>query len=415
MQKSSPVTGKLFGSILGDIVEKQPIEKPAPPSVSTANAKGFPSIPNVLPQRRKKVSAFKQRQNRQRDSQPAKQSETQGIDEENEARLSQMSRTEIEDALQELQSSLSPEALEVLKLRSKQKYGQMNEEQLNHEEQKTTKEQRNVYSSMEPVVQRVLDSASQAGQDPDGLLEANETVRQELPVGEKKTVRFAEEPEVTPVPEQSSVSGNAEQSKTATALNAAKFADEVHIPQKRVDLNPEDKNFYEALHEKYFPNLPVDEKHMQWLRDPLPVEDTYNPDMEFLTAKELRFGFKGQLITPSQSQQIPVNEGLHHHGDAPMSAGYTIVELAHLMRSRVPAQRCIAIQTIGRALYRLNKDEFGPELGPELHTLVEDAQIIPLLMASASDQERHLSVRSLAIEALWLWKESQQKRTREAY
>ena len=51
--------------------------------------------------------------------------------------------------------------------------------------------------------------------------------------------------------------------------------------------------------------------------------------------------------------------GLHHHGAAPEDAGYTIGELAHLARSTVPAQRCVAFQTLGRVLYRLGRGEFG--------------------------------------------------------
>ncbi|KAG7150343.1 RNA polymerase II-associated protein rba50 like [Verticillium longisporum] len=65
------------------------------------------------------------------------------------------------------------------------------------------------------------------------------------------------------------------------------------------------------------------------------------------------------MLPPRLSRQIPVSKGLHHHGQAPEAAGYTIEELSILARSAVAAQRCIAFQTIGRIFYRLGKGEWG--------------------------------------------------------
>ncbi|KAK1067871.1 hypothetical protein LTR33_011270, partial [Friedmanniomyces endolithicus] len=73
----------------------------------------------------------------------------------------------------------------------------------------------------------------------------------------------------------------------------------------------------------------------------------------------LRFSFTGELLAPRTASLIPVTAGLHHHGDSPEAAGYTVAELAHLSRSTYAAQRCVAFQTLGRFLYRLGKGEFG--------------------------------------------------------
>jgi hypothetical protein len=47
---------------------------------------------------------------------------------------------------------------------------------------------------------------------------------------------------------------------------------------------------------------------------------------------------------------IALGVGLHHHGQSPDKAGYTIRELARLSRSTVPSQRTIALQSLGAVL-----------------------------------------------------------------
>ena len=66
-------------------------------------------------------------------------------------------------------------------------------------------------------------------------------------------------------------------------------------------------------------------------------------DTNTTTAPEnLRFGFRGTIITSQASASIPVTLGLHHHGRNPGAAGYTINELSIYARSTVAAQRCFA-------------------------------------------------------------------------
>ncbi|KAJ2707680.1 hypothetical protein H4R19_004879 [Coemansia spiralis] len=47
-------------------------------------------------------------------------------------------------------------------------------------------------------------------------------------------------------------------------------------------------------------------------------------------ASRLRFAFDGQIL--EEEDAVPTNIGLHHHGDDPDRAGYTIPELLHLSR-----------------------------------------------------------------------------------
>jgi hypothetical protein len=115
------------------------------------------------------------------------------------------------------------------------------------------------------------------------------------------------------------------------------------------------------------------------------------------------------------SRTIPVTKGLHHHGEAPEAAGYTIPELAWLARSSMPSQRCLAYQTLGRMLYRLGRGDWGTgeggrngeedDLAFALWRCFQQGRVLESLEAEASlpEGKGHLSCKTYAIEALWLF------------
>jgi len=198
-----------------------------------------------------------------------------------------------------------------------------------------------------------------------------------------------------------------------------------HFPVPDVpDLDPSDPNFLQTLHEKYFPSLPSDPSKLAWMA-PVPTKDSqadkespYYPHPE-IGVSALRFDFRGRFLSPRVSRSIPSTKGLHHHGEAPEAAGYTIAELARLARSAVPAQRCMAYQTLGRILYRLGRGEWGKTENDPIATGVWDAvkkgRVLESLMEAASGEGGHRGSRAYATEALWLfekggWKETHKGR-----
>ena len=64
--------------------------------------------------------------------------------------------------------------------------------------------------------------------------------------------------------------------------------------------------------------------------------------------RQARFDFHGKLV--DQSDDIPEHLGLHHHGDDPSSAGYTLEELIVLARSSFLQQRVLALQVLARII-----------------------------------------------------------------
>jgi len=233
----------------------------------------------------------------------------------------------------------------------------------------------------------------------------------------------------------------------------------IHFPQPTTTsspLDPSDPDFLQKLHSRYFPHLPASPTSLSWLAPPSlslenPSPSSYSPSHTSLSPSSLRFDFRGRLLPPRLAAQIPVTAGLHHHGDAPEAAGYTIRELAHLSRSTVPAQRCVAMQTLGRVLYRLGRGDFGGDDGGEvggrgegewvgerrdgeeggddegaerggggrelylgLWKCIEEGRVLETLMEEAGREEGrgNRSVWVTATEAVWLWQRGGGKRVR---
>jgi hypothetical protein len=204
----------------------------------------------------------------------------------------------------------------------------------------------------------------------------------------------------------------------------------VHFPKPdQSPLDPNSDTFLDDLHKTYFPNMAHDPTKLTWMQPANTSENApYDPTASNIEPKDLRFDFNGQLIPPSLAATLPTTLGLHHHADAPSAAGYTISELARLARSAFPAQRCIAMQTLGRTLYRLGIGEFGDEsdvdvvepagvgeravMAEGLWEAVEEGRIIETLTEEAGRKTGHQTSIMVAQEAVWNWRRGGGRRKR---
>eukprot|EP00178_Gracilaria_changii_P020756 TRINITY_DN606_c0_g1_i1.p1 TRINITY_DN606_c0_g1~~TRINITY_DN606_c0_g1_i1.p1 ORF type:complete len:1167 (-),score=154.21 TRINITY_DN606_c0_g1_i1:19546-23046(-) len=59
-----------------------------------------------------------------------------------------------------------------------------------------------------------------------------------------------------------------------------------------------------------------------------------------------RFDLDGNILTKEQIHALPTHKGLHHHGTAPESAGYTLADLLILTRSTILSQRVVALKVL---------------------------------------------------------------------
>lgn len=192
-------------------------------------------------------------------------------------------------------------------------------------------------------------------------------------------------------------------------------------------LSLDDPDFDKKLHDRYFPQLPRDVDKMKWMQ---PIDDGEAESLNngvLGAVSDCRFDFKGNLVPPSREIDSTTISALHHHAQDPQLAGYNLLELDHLARSTFPSQRCIAIQTLGRILYKLGKQSYYqlvPEIDAETYKedgsiekvmnkiyamfwdLVKEIGIIDWLEYTSIEKNTpNISVRNYAIDALWLWKQ----------
>ena len=404
---STQAAGSKLG-LVGDVKERvsSPDAKPPSPPAIKSSETGFP-----VHRTRKGPSRFK----RKRESQNMRHGESNGnhvgnistneapalgqdtgtqsgtrdqsIDEENKRRLAQMSQGEIEEARRELMAGLSPSLIEKL-LRKANIEG----------DQKDSKWAIQASDKERPhLIHVAAKQVTFEGAEP-----SNETVQED----QIRSGSFGpEDPPLHPPPDL----------RPACSNEPFPTISDIHFPKPPgpPELDPSDPNFLEALHSTYYPSLPADLSNLSWMTPIDPESEAnsvYSPSQQSLPPSALRFDFRGRLLPPRLSSQIPTTKGLHHHGHAPSSAGYTIPELAHLARSAYPAQRCIAYQTLGRILYRLGKGDFGQEgddLCEGLWQLMDEGRVVENLTTTASKGEEggNRSVWVTATDAVWLWRQ----------
>lgn len=444
--KSNPT--KLFGAtslaLVSDIKERpSPSSAPSAPRLKNSET-GFPAHNK----RRTKPSTFKHARANQHPKTADEQNivpatshpqfrhenketevhEAREIDEENKLRMAQMSPEEIEEARQELLSTLSPSLVERLLKRANIDEDKGIENQ--DIEPRPPNPQRKSLDEEDERLERLLKSAKI--DEGEGFQtetahhgDSQKTSQDQNPPKHKvyftpASPTFAQDgPPLIPPSDL----------LPASSTPARDLSQQPHtsLPSPP-PLNPDSPNFLSLLRETYFPSLPANPQSLSWLAPTSNTTDensssSYSPNLDSLPASSLRFDFKGHLLPPRLAAQIPTTKGLHHHGDAPDAAGYTIPELARLARSAFPAQRCIAFQTLGRVLYRLGRGDFGHAGGEEeeddedkggggnlaegLWELMEEGKVLDVLCEVAGREGERAGNRScwvFATEAVWLWR-----------
>ncbi|CCT67383.1 related to Plasmodium yoelii rhoptry protein [Fusarium fujikuroi] len=413
---------------INDIVEHDTsTKKPAEFNDLPISSTGFPQH-----KRRWKTSAFKQKRagaagattpaEQPKAGKPSQASssdvdfkdiERQRIDQENQEKIANMTPAEIAQAQEDIMNGLNPALIQRLLSRANI------EEPTGPSPFDAPKQEKQQEAQDPPPTIKVEDAATN---------EAPESTSATTPHARKASIESASQSShsVSQEPSLKKVSDHYDEDKAPTQIPPDLFPitdqpKSVHfpVPPALADLDPSDPNFLESLHKKYFPNLPADPSKLAWMA-PIPTEDSpadkdssYYPHPE-IAVNALRFDFQGRFLSPRVSRSIPSSKGLHHHGDAPEAAGYTVAELAHLARSAVPAQRCMAFQTLGRILYRLGLGEWGKSeddpIAMGIWAVVKKGRVLDSLTEAAMNENGHRGSRVYATEALWLfekggWKE----------
>ena len=383
--------------ILRDIQEREVTDKePSAPSLPSTSKRGFPAHKtrhpphfmrkrqNESPNKNQALTSISQARNPEQHSPTGKNVFDSSIDQENRDRLAEMSEEDILRAQRELESSLTPTVIDrLLKRRDASNDSEIPDE---------STEGRSPYR---PGVTEAVSTSTPSQHTDHGL----------------SSLSLEDKPPARPPDDLHPVASS----------EPLPPAPDIHFPQRppAPELDPDDPDFLEKLHSTYFPSLPADPTNLAWMSAPTDEEQSqYSPDQASFAPSTVRFDFRGRLLPPRLSSQIPVSKGLHHHGLAPKSAGYTIPELSRLSRSSVASQQCIAFQTLGRILFRMGKGEFGREgddLFDGLWELIETSQVLQVMIRiAANENEGNRSVWATATDAVWLWRKGGGKPKKEA-
>ncbi|KAL4922155.1 RPAP1-like protein [Aspergillus aurantiobrunneus] len=419
-QTPAPTSTFAIPGVIGEIQERTPAAPPAPPTLKSAS--GFPAH-----RRRAKQSALKQRQAQPKSPTIESKKSTSGVQDEkavigeqNRQQLASMSDAQIKQEREELMSSLDPSLLERFLRRARIDDGNL----APSSSTATTNDDTQTTPTHAPNPDPTPTSTSKPKNNP-----------------KASKSPLIDENHPSKIPED--------------LLPAANFppSGSVHFPTPpsrttaMPTLDPSSPSFLSDLQAHYFPDISHDTSSLSWLQPPssepdepgAPPSSAYHPgsSAEAIHPASLRFSLTGTVLSPSTSLSLPTTLGLHHHGDDPHAAGYTIPELAILSRSSFPAQRCVAWQVLGRILFRVGKGQFGERgstLVEGLWSVIEREGVVAGMLeeagssassdssrragqgsAVASENEqhssgakaggvgRHASASAWAVEGVWLW------------
>ncbi|KAI8580468.1 hypothetical protein K450DRAFT_279932 [Umbelopsis ramanniana AG] len=151
-----------------------------------------------------------------------------------------------------------------------------------------------------------------------------------------------------------------------------------------------------AMKKKYFQNVESEPEKMIWMGIGEQQDQTTDVPSFSNAAAQLRFDFAGNIIT---DKSVPVHKGLHHHGQNPNEAGYTIPELFHLMRSQVSSQRVIVLNTISRIIQKTKQQGYGRSISGNIWSfIISDMKGATYLRAALDD--KYTGAVAAAINAL---------------
>ncbi|KAI0237577.1 RNA polymerase II-associated protein 1 [Lamellibrachia satsuma] len=279
-------------------------------------------------------------------------SETRSIDEENRARLSAMSEEQIIDEENRARLSAMSEE-QIIDEENRARLSAMSEEQI-------LVEQKNLLQTLDPSLVAFL--TRHRGTNGENSTQAKSTGEPMDVSAPALNMRAPVRP--TPVTQPSPIP----------------VLDESELPVKR------DKTWMHMDD--------VEAEKMQWMKDLPPPTAGDNK-----TGQPARFDLHGNLV-PANAD-MPTHLGLHHHGDEPERAGYTLGELFQLARSTFLQQRTLAITTIARIINNARNGSFYDCTSTAIIPALVDGGLVFILRWALDDStENTMAAAVLCLHSL---------------
>ena len=138
----------------------------------------------------------------------------------------------------------------------------------------------------------------------------------------------------------------------------------------------------------------LEPEKLKWMGDiPAERKEEPTPDEPY----NARFDFSGVLL-PYKDESVPVEKGLHHHGEEPDRPGYSLQELLQLSRSATQQQRCTALTTLANIIENSRRGWYDKVLEPAPLTVLSQRNLLLLLRFSLDDTS--VAVVTATLQAL---------------
>ncbi|XP_076618567.1 RNA polymerase II-associated protein 1 isoform X2 [Colletes latitarsis] len=145
----------------------------------------------------------------------------------------------------------------------------------------------------------------------------------------------------------------------------------------------------------------LEREKLKWMEDiPIQKQDEPSPDVPY----NARFDFNG-LLLPYEDESVPVEKGLHHHGEEPERPGYSLQELLQLSRSAAQQQRCMALTTLANIIDKSRKGWYDKALHPAPLPVLSQRNLLLLLRFSLDDTSVAIVTATLQALRAFLYSE----------
>ncbi|KAF1804342.1 hypothetical protein FB192DRAFT_1372355 [Mucor lusitanicus] len=177
----------------------------------------------------------------------------------------------------------------------------------------------------------------------------------------------------------------------------------------------DDKEDLLQIKKEYFANVPLENDKLAWMDNRFLTPEIRQQEAQRLKElqeendesqasevekvyRKVRFDLQGRII--DQTQDIPRHKGLHHHGDEPDKAGYTLAELFYLVRSQVPSQRSMVLTTLARIITLAKKAAPSEPVWQHVLSVFTGKEHAATIYLRSALDDRNLIVLVSAIKAL---------------
>lgn len=172
--------------------------------------------------------------------------------------------------------------------------------------------------------------------------------------------------------------------------------DKIDIPKPSVEL-------MEQAKQKGWVHMDALElEKLKWMEDiPKENKDEPAPDEPY----NARFNFDGVLLA-YKDESVPIERGLHHHGEEPERPGYSLQELLQLSRSSAQQQRCTALTTLANIMEKSRQGWYDKALQPAPLTALSQRNLLLLLRFSLDDTSIAVVTATLQTLRAFLYSEA---------